>query len=32
MIENGFTYLAVLMMTGAIIVYTEKKSQHKLFE
>ena len=32
MIENGFTYLAVLMMTGSIIVYTEKKSQHKLFE
>ena len=32
MIENGFTYLAVLMMIGASIVYTEKKSQHKLFE
>ena len=32
MIENGFTYLAVLMMIGATIVYSEKKSQHKLFE
>jgi len=32
MIENGFTYLAVLMMIAASIVYTEKKSQHKLFE
>jgi len=32
MIENGFTYLAVLMMIAAGIVYTEKKSQHKLFE
>ncbi len=32
MIENGFTYLAVLMMIGSTIVYTEKKSQHKLFE
>ncbi|HFQ62391.1 MAG TPA: DUF819 family protein [Epsilonproteobacteria bacterium] len=32
MIENGFTYLAVLMMISASIVYTEKKSQHKLFE
>ena len=32
MIENGFTYLAVLMMIGASIVYTENKSQHKLFE
>ncbi len=32
MIENGFTYLAVLMMIPAGIVYTEKKSQHKLFE
>jgi len=32
MIENGFTYLAVLMMIGSAIVYTEKKSQHKLFE
>jgi uncharacterized membrane protein len=32
MIENGFTYLAVLIMIGSAIVYTEKKSQHKLFE
>ena len=32
MIENGFTYLAVLMIIGSAIVYTEKKSQHKLFE
>jgi len=32
MIENGFIYLAVLMMIGSAIVYTEKKSQHKLFE
>jgi len=32
MIENGFIYLAVLMMIGSLIVYTEKKSQHKLFE
>ena len=32
MIENGFTYLAVLMLIASSIVYTEKKSQHKLFE
>jgi len=32
MIENGFSYLAVLMMIASVIVYTEKKSQHKLFE
>ena len=32
MIETGFTYLAVLMMIAAGIVYTEKKRQHKLFE
>ena len=32
MIENGFTYLAVLMMIASTIVYTEKKSQHKLFD
>ena len=31
MIENGFTYLAVLMMIASGIVYIEKKSQHKLF-
>jgi uncharacterized membrane protein len=31
-IENGFTYLALLMMIGSAIVYTEKKSQYKLFE
>ena len=32
MIENGFTYLAALMIIGSAIVYTEKKSRHKLFE
>ncbi len=32
MIENGFDYLAVLMMIASSIVYIEKKSQHKLFE
>jgi len=32
MIENGFSYLAVLIMIGSAIVYTEKKSQHKLFK
>ncbi|MEA3433813.1 MAG: DUF819 family protein [Campylobacterota bacterium] len=32
MIENGFTYLALLIMIGSAIVYSEKKSQHKLFE
>ena len=31
MIENGFTYLATLMMIASGIVYIEKKSQHKLF-
>lgn len=31
MIENGFTYLAVLILIASSIVYTEKKSQHKLF-
>jgi uncharacterized membrane protein len=31
MIENGFTYLSVLMMIASSIVYVEKKSQHKLF-
>jgi len=32
MIENGFTYLAVLMIIASSIVYIEKKSQHRLFE
>jgi len=32
MIENGFTYLAVLMIISSLIVYTQKKTQHKLFE
>lgn len=32
MIENGFTYLAVLMMLSAIVVFIEKKSQHKIFD
>jgi uncharacterized membrane protein len=32
MIEDGFTYVAVLVMIGSVIVYTEKKSRHKLFE
>ncbi len=32
MIENGFTYLAVLVMIGSAIVYTEKKTQYRLFE
>ena len=32
MIENGFTYLSVLMLIASGIVYIEKKSQHKLFE
>ncbi len=32
MIENGFAYLAVLIMIGSAIVYTEKKSQLKFFE
>jgi len=31
MIENGFTYLAVLMMMASGIVYTEKKTHSKLF-
>ncbi len=31
MIEDGFSYLATLMMISASIVYIEKKSQHKLF-
>lgn len=32
MIENGFTYISILMMIGATIVYIEKRSHHKLFE
>ena len=32
MIENGFMYLLVLILIGSSIVYTEKRSQHKLFE
>ena len=32
MIENGFFYLAVLMMISSTVVYTEKKSQYKIFE
>jgi len=32
MIENGFSYLAVLMTIASSIVYIERKSQHKLFE
>ncbi len=32
MIENGFTYLAVLITIASTIVYIEKKSKHKLFE
>ena len=32
MIENGFSYLTLLMMMASSIVYIEKRSQHKLFE
>lgn len=32
MIENGFTYVAVLAMTAASIVFLEKKTQAKFFE
>ncbi len=32
MIENGFTYLTVLMMIASGIVFIEKKSHYKLFE
>ncbi len=32
MIENGFTYLALLMIIAASIVYTEKRTKAKLFE
>jgi len=31
MIENGFTYLAVLTMIAASIVYIENKTNHKVF-
>ena len=31
MIENGFTYLAILIMIASSIVYTETKTQHKIF-
>jgi len=32
MIENGFIYLAVLILIASTIVYTEKKTQAKIFE
>jgi len=32
MIENGFTYLTVLMMIASTVVYTEQKTKYKLFE
>jgi len=32
MIENGFIYLVALIMISTSIVYTHKKSKHKLFE
>jgi len=32
MIEHGFSYLALLMTIASLVVYTEKKTQHKLFE
>jgi uncharacterized membrane protein len=32
MIDDGFTYVALLVMIAAAIVYTEKKSRYKLFE
>ena len=32
MIENGILYLAVLILIASTIVYTEKKTQAKLFE
>jgi len=32
MIEDGFSYLAILMMIASSVVYIEKKSQAKLFE
>ncbi|HIQ47538.1 MAG TPA: DUF819 family protein [Sulfurovum sp.] len=32
MIEDGFSYLAALMMISATVVYIEKKTQYKIFE
>ena len=32
MIENGFTYVAVLAMTAASIVFLEKRTEAKIFE
>ena len=32
MIENGFTYVAVLAMTAAAIVFLEKRTEAKIFE
>lgn len=32
MIENGFSYLAMLIFIASSIVYIEKRSQYKLFE
>ncbi len=32
MIDNGFTYVAVLAMTAASIVFLEKRTQAKIFE
>ncbi|GIT97667.1 DUF819 domain-containing protein [Sulfurovum sp. TSL1] len=31
MVENGFTYVVLLVLIGSAIVYTEKRSRHKLF-
>jgi uncharacterized membrane protein len=32
MVENGFAYLAVLILISSSIVFVEKKTRHKLFE
>lgn len=32
MVENGFTYVVLLVLISSGIVYTEKSSRHKLFE
>jgi len=32
MIENGFIYLSVIILIASSIVYTEKKTQAKVFE